>query len=469
MKSLKSVCDEDITLTQDRFDIEAPEDNTTGHVLAALNHMAAIADDLYSALGDEGITFDPEEVDGILNAYDVVSSLHDKYSEYYDMPSLSYDDEDDLESLGLQREEIALEESLAWEMTTKALKTLGFILMKPESHADAWKPSNKKVQHLFGIPMRAGKFADTYFGITDDESKPYTIIDQDDMTSYAELSLALTALKKLAAGGKLQEAPEEEKFVPTAWNVIEALGTEEDIRRLSRMKETSIFGMAEEAIIESILAESNIEDENLIKAIKDFRTELLESTDTSYLNGKEDNDLNESNVSTDVEKQHSTVLKWDAANDQIEPFRLEVIGQDGDATVRILNNILPTNVGNKYTDDIGFKTKTERDDASNALITYFKTVTEVAAYEIELGDMNEAFDETKFKRLASTGLVPAEDVNGVVRAMKVLEAGKTLSGSQKDLISSIFATLIGLVTGDMTVFSKVTSAVKKAATEDSHY
>lgn len=611
MKSLKTVRDEELATTQDPVVVEAAEetndDDGTGHALVALNHMASITDDLYTAIGDEGIELSPEDIDGILNSYDILSTLHEKHAKSYDMPSLSYDDEDVeaavKEDVRLQAEEFTLAESLAWQTMVKSLGISGFKMMPPEKFASSWKPANCEVYHMFGIPMRAGKFADTFFAITDNDAKPYTLVNHEGTASYAELGQALAAIKKLTKAGGFQEAVSEEehaiveevepvkadvvaeeKFVPTPWDIIEALSNEDDIRRLARIKDAPIIGMAEEAIIESILTEAKLEDANLAKAIEDFRIGLKEASNPSHgyavrytvfskkgdgpivhkeisfptlekmekwmdtaedkvpyfheiqaasypskkegveldeapmidMVGKacpkcgkgkykdnapdgyvrcddcgdkakrfqpdipisktrggkrilsalkkEDAELDEAKSNPENEK-HNAVLTWDGAKGQMDPYRLEVIGQDGDVIARILDKVLPASKGNKYTDDIGFKTRAEREAASKALIKYFKTVKEEAAHEIELGDMNEAFDETKFKRLAATGLVPAEDVMGVVRAMKVLEAGKVLTTPQKDLISSTFATLIGLVTGDMSVFTKVSSAVKKATAE----
>jgi hypothetical protein len=558
------------------------EADATGHTLIALNHIATMADDLYTAVGDEGIELLPEEIDAILNSFDLISSIHDKHSELYDMPSQSYDEEDLAGAMDeenqLQKEELELAESLAWQTMVKSLGVAGFKMMPPEKFASGWKPSSGQVHHMFGIQMRAGKFADTYFAITDNEAKPYTIVNVEGTTSYAELGQALAAIKKLTKTGTVQEGVSDEehaisdKFVPTPWDIIEALGDEETIRRMNRIKEFGV-GLAQDVIVEHMIEEIKTVDLNLSKAIGDFYSELKEASNpahgfavrysvfskkgdgpivhkemsfptaekmekwmdtaedkvpyfheiqsTSYPRKNEDLDemvdiaalwkkvkefigqgwelqgYKGYQMSADVahmrkgklakhitakgeiqwppvkkesadlvENKTNSVLTWDGAKGQMDPFRLEVIGQDGSVVARLLDKVLPAGKGNVYDDQIGFKSTKEREAAAKALTQYFKAVKEQDLTIIDLGDLNEAFDETKFKRLAMTGLVPAEEVNGVVRAMKALEAGKTLTPAQKDLISGTFLTLIGLVTGDTSVFSKIQGAAKKAVSEE---
>jgi hypothetical protein len=586
MKSLKAVRDEDFTPITKPVVVEAADDaadqtdDAEGNALLALNHMAVISDDLYTAIGEDGINLDPDEIDSILNSYDIIAALHEKYASSYDMPSDDFDGQDFSdemeEELKLQKEEFILAEEVAWQMMVKKLKELGFVMMEPS--AQTYKPANKEIIHMFGIPMRAGKFADTYFVIYLDEPKPYGIVNDEGVVAYAELGQALTALKKLTETGKLQEAlaedaKEPDKFVPGPWDIIEALGDDTTVRRLSKIKEGGFVGLAEEAIIVDLLAE-NAEDPNLFKAISDASAEIIEGVITpewkravnklgkvaaekaaaerryqsantennkrvldaaiadvakaqarladikSKQTKKEEVELDEGNLidmngkscakcdgkykdnapdgevrcdkcgtkakrwqneiptsktkggkkilsalkkeDADLtENAKNSVLTWDTLKGSEDRFRLEVIGQDGSVVARILDKVLPAGKGNVYDDQLGFKSTAERDKASAALVKYFKTVRESNVVEVPLGDLTEAFDETKFKRLAATGLVPAEDVNGVVRAMKVLEAGKVLSPAQKDLISNTFVTLIGLVTGDTAVFSKIQSAAKK--------
>lgn len=80
---------------------------------------------------------------------------------------------------------------------------------------------------------------------------------------------------------------------------------------------------------------------------------------------------------------------------------------------------------------------------------------------MDLGCISEEFDEQKFRRLATTGLVPDQDVAKMIVAMRNLDSGKELTKKQKDLVTSTFHSLIGMVTGDTTVFSKIQQKLKK--------
>ena len=101
---------------------------------------------------------------------------------------------------------VKLDESLSWQMTVKTLTKLGF----KELEKPTFKTTKGRVQHQFGIAMRAGKWADTFFVILDTDTKPYCIVDDEDETWYENLGDALKALTKLAQPvNKLQDFSEE--------------------------------------------------------------------------------------------------------------------------------------------------------------------------------------------------------------------------------------------------------------------
>jgi vacuolar-type H+-ATPase subunit I/STV1 len=78
----------------------------------------------------------------------------------------------------------------------------------------------------------------------------------------------------------------------------------------------------------------------------------------------------------------------------------------------------------------------------------------------ELDTVNEAIDYTKFKRLASTGLVDSAEISKLILAMKSLEADKAITAAQKDIISNTFLSLIAVVTGDSAILAKITQELK---------
>jgi len=76
--------------------------------------------------------------------------------------------------------------------------------------------------------------------------------------------------------------------------------------------------------------------------------------------------------------------------------------------------------------------------------------------------MNESADMSKLKILARAGLVDQKNVERLIAAFKMLEAGKVLSTQQKDLILSSYSELASIVTGDSMTFQKAKKAVAEA-------
>lgn len=77
---------------------------------------------------------------------------------------------------------------------------------------------------------------------------------------------------------------------------------------------------------------------------------------------------------------------------------------------------------------------------------------------------NEYFTESdtnqKVAILGKLGLVSPEDVNLLKISMKSLEDDKPLTLKQKTLIVSVYTSLIDIITGDPTIFSKVKKDLK---------
>lgn len=87
------------------------------------------------------------------------------------------------------------------------LKSLGF--KKAPVGPSTYKPANGKVEELWGIPMRAGKWTDIFFAVMYDNRAPWRVIDQDGTESYAKLNDAAKALMKRMRTIK-EEQPDDE-------------------------------------------------------------------------------------------------------------------------------------------------------------------------------------------------------------------------------------------------------------------
>jgi len=108
---------------------------------------------------------------------------------------------------------VQLDEALAWKLMNQNLTKLGFERIEHPSK-DTYTTTKARIQHLYGIPMRAGKYADTLFVILDTDTKPYGIVDSEGTTFYENLGDALKELNKRAKKGELEESSLEEVLNP---------------------------------------------------------------------------------------------------------------------------------------------------------------------------------------------------------------------------------------------------------------
>jgi hypothetical protein len=223
----------------------------------------------------------------------------------------------------------------------------------------------------------------------------------------------------------------------------------------------SVNGLKAEEIIEK-LSKADF-DETFGKATYDnvgflSKTAVNQAADilvSDYKFVKEDNELEEAAGDGTILSWVSKTAKW--------PFKVEVLGVDGsDLEALIKKASAKSNFERAGNDAVAFKTKNEQQAAIRALEKYYKFVREENIATYDLSVISEEFDESKFRRLATTGLVPEGDVAKAIIAMRNLDAGKELNRNQKDLITGIFHSLIGMVTGDMSVFTKIQQKLKTA-------
>lgn len=76
------------------------------------------------------------------------------------------------------------------------LKTLGFKPAEPGPKTYRILSGPNKIEALYGIPMRAGYWADVFFAILDNEKVPYCVVDADGRYCYKDSREAMKALKK---------------------------------------------------------------------------------------------------------------------------------------------------------------------------------------------------------------------------------------------------------------------------------
>jgi hypothetical protein len=198
------------------------EEDTYEDALLALNHLSVMTDDLYSVIGNDEIKIDSNEITAILNSYELISEIYEKHESIVSMPSKEYDlddlDVEVMEEIDLQLTELSEmvgdDNVLSHRVPAKELAVLdklGFKEAKPGK--ETWMSSQYKVKKMWGIPMRAGKWADIFFAVLDDnlpnkdDKKIFIIIDSDGTTRYTDVTRAIGDLKKMA---KMNETIDDE-------------------------------------------------------------------------------------------------------------------------------------------------------------------------------------------------------------------------------------------------------------------
>lgn len=79
-------------------------------------------------------------------------------------------------------------------------------------------------------------------------------------------------------------------------------------------------------------------------------------------------------------------------------------------------------------------------------------------------ELDEDQIAVRFKQLAQTGLLDNADITKVVSALNLIKNGKNISNAQRQLVSDTFLSLVGLVTGDSSIFTKLKQNIKKDVT-----
>lgn len=90
----------------------------------------------------------------------------------------------------------SLTEGTAWKILNTTLRGLGF---EPATHSDlrGFKGVPKEsILNLYGIPMRAGKWADVWFAILEDDS--YVVVSGNQVYEYDHVGDAIKSIQKIA-------------------------------------------------------------------------------------------------------------------------------------------------------------------------------------------------------------------------------------------------------------------------------
>jgi len=166
MKKLSEILNESLVEVA-----ESPPQETASRLDTALSYVSQIgemADEIYNTL-DELPGIDESVLVKLQNAYIATDEAYTAIDETYDVEPIDYDIFDDMVSEEEINESLNEISSFTY-MHSSELKKRGFRVAPANATT-----SSSKIVSLYGIPMRAGKWADIFVGITDDKEKPWSI------------------------------------------------------------------------------------------------------------------------------------------------------------------------------------------------------------------------------------------------------------------------------------------------------
>jgi hypothetical protein len=476
--------DTDYNLEQLIEDDDSTPD-AVGDTLVALSTLSIITDDLYSILGDDESVLTPDEQHAVLASFETIAEMHERVNPDFEFPSEDdYDQDDDGEVDDVDE---SIDEAMIVDMEGQECKSCG--KGKYVGNGDPVKcnkcgaKSPRFVKEIPLIKTRAGK-------------RILSLNKKAKMQEETEVDESIKDLKLVDLTGKDCKKCKTGKYAgkgdtvkcnkcgDTAWRLYRQLPGSQN-----KMREETVLEQKEEPIY-NILADLTKLGFKALPQPKDFGKKgaptvqfgipmragkFADSYFNIYFGEKQafevaisgepptkHNDYSKAlydlKSRMDLVESNSdpVVLKWNTADE----YMFEMTQTDSTKLGSIIENILPdTDYIIDTADFFVFEDAESRDAALETVLEYSKNINELALQTIDLGNVSEAIDEVKFKRLAQTGLVAKEDVTKVVFAMKQLEDGKKLTPAQKDLISATFVSLIELVTGDTSVFAKIKGAI----------
>jgi hypothetical protein len=354
-----------------------------------------------------------------------------------------------------------------YKVFISTLKSLGFEKAPIGSSTYKPGPNRGKVEELWGIPMRAGKWADIFFAVMYDDRLPWRLIDRDGTESYAKLNDVNKALMKRIRTIKEEQSDEETDAIyeqvevdATLVKALKKRGFVEapvnkfaghffGIKNITKGKIQHIYGVSTRPRVWINLFFMVLDDETHPYAI------VYRGADSQIFSDY--NAALKALDKTKAEFDREDFYSESTEDEEVDPTgealsELEDICEMADELYETLSDL----------DEIDSETRESITAIYLALDDLYETVDkkyEVTVDADEYEEVNEEVDMTRFKQLASTGLVSREELPKLVLAMRALDADKPLSMSQKDLINSTFQSLIAIVTGDTSVLSKVKSSI----------
>lgn len=376
----------------------------------------------------------------------------------------------------------SLTEGTAWKIINTTLRQLGF---EAATHGDlrGFKGIAKEdIYNLFGIPMRAGKWADVWFAILEDD---YAVINDEKVTRFEKVGDAIKSIQHIAVQQKKNVSEEtlEEKLsadddagvwisdfvkstdprfegkskkerIKMALGAYYAAQNEEVEEKLSTVYEDleESFTAATASKITGAQIEKYLDSQNFkaIEQICKFMTK--DELETWAANGYEG-------------RTYELLMKSRLKNEEFEEFK-EGLAQPFAVIDTGDNNIVvamaSSEAGAKSSIATSELPPMSVKDKNKLKIVRIKKKAMLGWPLNEGTQLDEEVDYYKFKQLAILGLLSPGDANKAALGMKAIEGGHPPTQEQKKIIGDTLVLLVDMITGDSAVLNKLKKTARDA-------
>jgi hypothetical protein len=309
----------------------------------------------------------------------------------------------------------ALTEGAAWKILNATLRGLGFKVATGSDMRSFKGLPKDDIYTLYGIPMRAGKWADVWFAILEDD---YAVVNDEKVTVFDHMGDAIKAIQKIGVQQKktvTEDALEEAVSKSFIEDLLDAAA------KVQRKNKQLRHG------------------QSIMIALKDMNSKLYSDvTGTKY-----DPFYNDKKIPALLKHLNPN---WQFSNlDEAVDFR-------------------------KMT-DTNLKQWLKRNDTDDSVSAVFGAKKEAKCRDIrfneaseiqEDAELNEEVDYYKFKQLAILGLLSPSDANKAALGMKAIEGGHPPTQEQKRIIGDTLVLLVNMITGDSAVLNKLKKTARDA-------
>jgi hypothetical protein len=379
--------------------VTAMSADRVGAALEKLDQIGEMANDLYNTLSHlEEI--DAETDAALTGAYNCIDDVYAKIDDKYDVIPVDLDEYDleeeysELdEATGSIYDPVARHDS---NPIPKKLKALGFT-SAPVGNS-TWKPSGVRVVSLYGLAMRAGKWADIFYAITDDK-KPYTVINDGEVQKFSSEGDAIRSITK---------------DVNEDFELHEALSPD--------------------------------------APASEWITDFIKS-DAPQFKGKSKKERIKMALGAYYGAQKNEGVELD------EAVNKEKIREKINSLKKLYQEFLDKKKDKNYTDEYDAQARIYHDRRLKEIPAELKKLrTKLLGEDVEL---EESANIPKIKELVSLALIDEKDVAPTIAALKATKTDKTLTPAQTKLLGNLAVMLANVILGDTSALSSVKRAAKE--------